>query len=122
MSKASTFWPGKYSARLAKALEDEDEDEDEDGAEEHAPHEDSIEGQPESSKSIHTERVGVLHDNDERYGSCRGKKPLNEPDRPMKVADSSPCRLRRPENLAKKRLVNVLKNISPLCPILINDI
>ncbi|KAJ5737454.1 uncharacterized protein N7483_002579 [Penicillium malachiteum] len=87
MAKASTFWPGKYSARLAKALEDEDDY----GAEEN------------------TERVGVLHDRDERHGSRRGKKPLNEPDRPMKVVDSSPCRLRRPENLTKKRPVEQVR-------------
>jgi hypothetical protein len=117
MSKASTFWPGKYSARLAKALEDEDED----GAEENASHEESIAGQSESSKAIHTERVGVLHDKAERHGSRRGKKPLNEPDRPMKVADSSPRRLRRPENLANKRSVNDLIEIPLLRPILIND-
>ncbi|KAJ5559570.1 hypothetical protein N7513_001969 [Penicillium frequentans] len=118
MSKASTFWPGQYSARLAKALEGEDED----NAEENASHEESIAGRPESSKSIPTERVGVLHDKDERHGSRRGKEPLDEPDRPMKVADSSPRRLRRPENLANKRSVNVLIEITLLCPILINNV
>ncbi|KAI1828900.1 hypothetical protein N7451_012701 [Penicillium sp. IBT 35674x] len=105
MSKASTFWPGKYSARLAKALEDEDDY----GAEENAPHEDSIAGQPETSKSIQTERVGVLHDRDERHGSRRGKKPLNEPDRPINMADPSPYRLHQPETLANKRPAKQVK-------------
>ena len=50
MSKASIFWPGKYSTRLAKALENDD------NAETSARHEDAIESQYESSKSTQTER------------------------------------------------------------------
>ncbi|KAF4772633.1 hypothetical protein HAV15_011065 [Penicillium sp. str.  len=48
VTKASTLWPGKYSAMLAKTLEDEAR------AEKSAHHEDAIECQSESSGSTQT--------------------------------------------------------------------
>ena len=116
VTKASTLWPGKYSAMLAKTLEDEAR------AEKSAHHEDAIECQSESSGSTQTECEGALPGKDDQFGSRYGSKPLRKPDRETELVDSSPCRLYQPTNLANNRSVNNLNTMHFLCPLLINHV
>ncbi|KAJ5982792.1 hypothetical protein N7451_012892 [Penicillium sp. IBT 35674x] len=103
MSKASTFWPGKYSARLAKALENEDK------AEKSAQHEDTMESQSESSGSTQIEREDVLPGRDGQSGSRRGSKLLHKPDRQTELVNSSPHRLYQSRNFANNRPAGQVK-------------
>ncbi|KZN93960.1 hypothetical protein EN45_041480 [Penicillium chrysogenum] len=104
VTKASTLWPGKYSAMLAKTLEDEAR------AEKSAHHEVAIECQSESSGSTQTECEGALPGKDDQFGSRHGSKPLRKPDRETELVDSSPCGLYQPTNLANNRDIEILKS------------
>ncbi|KAF3009282.1 hypothetical protein E8E15_001252 [Penicillium rubens] len=103
VTKAPTLWPGKYTAMLANALEDEAR------AEKSAHHEDAIECQSGSSGSTQTECEGALPGKDDQFGSRHGSKPLRKPDRETELVDSSPCRLYQPTNLANNRSTGQVK-------------
>ncbi|KAF4772590.1 hypothetical protein CBS147333_10288 [Penicillium roqueforti] len=103
VTKAPTLWPGKYSAMLAKALEDEAR------AEKSAHHEDAIECQSEFSGSTQTECEGARPGKEHQFGSRHGSKPLRKPDRETELVESSPCRLYHSTNLANNRPTGQVK-------------
>lgn len=116
VTKAPTLWPGKYSAMLAKALEDEAR------AEKSAHHEHAIECQSEFSGSTQTECEGARPGKEHQFGSRHGSKPLRKPDRETELVESSPCRLYHSTNLANNRSVNNLNTMYFLFPLLINHV
>jgi hypothetical protein len=89
ITKTPTFRPGHYTAKLAKALEDEDK------AKKRARHKDAAECQSKSSGSIQMEPE-----------SLNGSKALYQSDRETELVDSSPGRLHQPTTHANYRLVN----------------
>ncbi|KAJ6105237.1 hypothetical protein N7523_010047 [Penicillium sp. IBT 18751x] len=96
-TKTSAFQPGKYTAWLAKSLEDEAR------AKESSCYQAAMERQSETPLSTQMEHAGALPDREEQLGSRHGNKALHKPDRETELVDSSPCRLYKPITCANNR-------------------
>lgn len=86
VTKTPPFRPGKYTALLAKALEDE-------AKAKGARREARIESQSKSSVSTQMELESALSEREEQHESRHGSKAVHKPDRETELVDSSPYRL-----------------------------
>ena len=104
-TKTPVFQPGKYTAWLAKSLEDEAR------AKENPHYEAVMERQTGTPLSTQMEHEGALSDREEQLGSRHSSKALHKPNRETELVDSSPCRLYKPTTCANNRSVNTFPTI-----------
>lgn len=78
VNRDSDYWPGKFTARLAKALEEEAS---------FPCHQDAIQSQPVPTASIRTEHDGSLSSKEGQVGNRHGSKVLYKPSRDLAIVD-----------------------------------
>ncbi|KAF9249628.1 hypothetical protein DTO012A7_707 [Penicillium roqueforti] len=96
-TKTPAFQPGKYTAWLAKSLEDEAR------AKENTRYQAAMERQSETPFSTQMEHEGAFSDREEQLRSRHSSKALHKPDRETELVDSSPYRLYKPTTCANNR-------------------
>ena len=89
VNRVTDYWPGKFTARLAKALEEEASS---------SHHQDGIQTQPGPTASIRTEHDGFLSSKEVQVRNRHGSKVLFKPSRDLAIVDGfSSARYQNPQ-------------------------